>query len=97
MKVEFLTEAQNELDDAIEFYNSDQGGLGKRFLEEILNTLDRIIKYPEAWHPLSGSIRRCQTRRFPFGIIYTVIEDLILVIAVSHLHRKPNYWQNRIE
>ena len=97
MKIEFLEEAQLEFDEAIEYYDNESTGLGNAFLEEVLNTIDRITKFPEAWHPLSGNIRRCQTRRFPFGVIYIKIENLILVISISHLHRKPNHWQDRIK
>lgn len=49
MRIRFLEIAQIELDDAIEYYNYEIPGLGDAFLTEVLNTLDRIGKYPEAW------------------------------------------------
>lgn len=30
------------------------------------------------------------------GLIYTLIENKIIIIAVMHLHRKPGYWIDRI-
>jgi len=33
--------------------------------------------------------------RFPYGIVYTTHGDDIFVVAVMHLHRKPDYWQTR--
>ncbi len=97
MKIEFLEEAQSELDEAIEYYNNEENDLGDDFLQEVLNSLDRIARFPEAWHLLSKNTRRCQTRRFPYGVIYAVTGNSVLVISVSHLHRKPNHWRNRIE
>ena len=97
MKIKFLEEAQHELDEAIEYYNNEVKGLGQTFLNEVLSTIDRIAKFPDAWHSLSENTRRCQTRRFPYGLIYTKLKDLILIISVSNLHRKPNHWQDRIE
>lgn len=97
MKIEFLEEAQFELDDAIEYYNNEVEGLGEDFLKEVLNSIERITHFPDAWHPLSKNTRRCQTRRFPYGIIYTKLENAILIISVSNLHRKPNHWRNRIK
>ena len=97
MKITFLEEAQSELDQAIEYYNSESPGLGAELLNEILNTLDRIINFPEAWQPLSENTRRCQTSRFPYGLIYSVLENEILIISVSNLHREPNYWKDRLE
>ncbi len=97
MKITFLEEAQSELDQAIEYYNSESPGLGAELLNEILNTLDRIINFPEAWQPLSENTRRCQTSRFPYGLIYSVLENEILIISVSNLHREPNHWKDRVE
>jgi len=96
MRIRFLEIAQIELDDAIEYYNYEVPGLGDAFLTEVLNTLDRIGKYPEAWQPSSKRTRRCQTRRFPYGIMYQIRKDEILVVAIANLHRKPDYWKDRI-
>ncbi len=97
MKITFLEEAQSELDQAIEYYNSESPGLGAELLNEILNTLDRIVNFPKAWHPLSENTRRCQTSRFPYGLIYSVLENEILIISVSNLHREPDHWKDRVE
>ena len=75
MKIDFLEIAQIELDDAIEYYNYEAPGLGDAFLTEVLNALDRIGEFSEAWHPCSKRARRCQTRRFPYGIIYQIREQ----------------------
>jgi len=96
MKINFLEIAQIELDDAIEYYNYELSGLGDAFLTEILDALERIGEFPEAWHPCSKQTRRCQTRRFPYGIIYQIRGQEILVMAIAHLHRKPDYWKYRI-
>ena len=97
MRIEFLEEAQCELDEGVEYYNNEVEGLGDTFLQEVLHAIDRIARYPEAWHPLSINTRRCQTRRFPYGLIYTVLKDTVLIISVSNLHRKPNHWKERIK
>ena len=92
MKIKFLEIAQVELDDAIEYYNYESPGLGNAFLTEVLNALDRTGEFPEAWHPCSKRTRRCQTRRFPYGIIYQVREHEILIVAVANLHRKWEHY-----
>ena len=58
MKINFLEIAQIELDDAIGYYNYESAGLGDAFLTEVLNALDRIGEFPEAWHPGSKRTRR---------------------------------------
>ncbi len=96
MKIRFLDIAQYELDEAIRFYNLEKPSLGDEFLAEVLSALDRIAMFPEAWHPCSEATRRCRTKRFPYGIIYHNRNDEILVIAVANLHRKPDYWRDRL-
>jgi plasmid stabilization system protein ParE len=96
MRIRFLEIAHHELDEAVEYYNYESPGLGKSFLNEVLSALNRIVEFPEAWHSCSKRTRRCQTRRFPYGIIYQIRKGEILIIAIANLHRKPEYWKNRI-
>ncbi|MBF0186291.1 MAG: type II toxin-antitoxin system RelE/ParE family toxin [Magnetococcales bacterium] len=97
MKVRFLEVARQELDEAIFFHDAQAPGLGKAFLGEILATLDLIRRYPTGWHPLSAETRRCRLRRFPYGLIYHADDAEILIIAVAHLHRRPDYWRDRLK
>ncbi|MBI5039223.1 MAG: type II toxin-antitoxin system RelE/ParE family toxin [Nitrospirae bacterium] len=88
MQIRLLEIAQIELDDSIEYYNSESDGLGNELLVDVLHALDRIKNFPKAWHPFTETTRRCQLRRFPYGIIYQILDTEILVIAVANLHRK---------
>jgi hypothetical protein len=53
MTTSFLDAAQSEFDDAIDYYDEQQPGLGSEFAEEVGDALERINHYPEAWSPLS--------------------------------------------
>ena len=44
---------------------------------------------------MTTTTRRCLTNRFPFGIIYTIIEQDIIIVAVMHLNKQPDYWKKR--
>jgi plasmid stabilization system protein ParE len=87
------------LDDAYLFYEQQQPGLGKVFLNEILSAFKRIKSYPESWPPFSKRTRRYLTNKFPYGIIYQVrVKDKeILIVAIAHLHREPGYWKDRLK
>ncbi|MCP5050097.1 MAG: type II toxin-antitoxin system RelE/ParE family toxin [bacterium] len=94
----FHPEAKKELKRAVKYYNKCGGGLGYIFLDEIQDTIQRIIQFPNSWSKLSEYTRRCLTRRFPYGIIYQIVDhENILIIAVMHMSRKPDYWKNRLE
>jgi hypothetical protein len=96
LKTRFLLPARRELRETVRYYNTQLPPLGEEFRDEAWETVRRIKELPEAWHPLGGSIRRCQMRRFPYGIIYEPSEIEIVIIAIAHLHRKPEYWRSRV-
>ena len=96
MEIRLLEIPETELDETVTFYNSEQPGLGADFIIEFIQSLDRIKAYPKAWNPFTKNTRRCQLRRFPYGIVYQILEAEILVVAISHLHREPGYWKDRI-
>jgi len=97
MNFVFHPEAREELENAIVYYENCQAGLGIAFLNEVDATIERILAFPEAWTKLSVNSRRCLTNRFPYGVIYQILDkDCIRIIAVTALHQKPNYWLQRI-
>jgi plasmid stabilization system protein ParE len=96
MNVEFLAPARVEFAEAVRHYETQRPGLGDEFAAEVQRTIDRILQYPEAWSLLSRRTRRCPTNRFPYGIIYQVRGDTLLIIAVMHLHRAPLSWRSRL-
>ncbi len=96
MRVRFLEPAREDLRAAVAYYNQQQVGLGRSFLAEVRAAIERIRSFPHAWHPLTDDIRRCRTNRFPYGLIYHVRQDEILIIAVAHLHREPDHWSDRV-
>lgn len=79
---------------AIVYYEQSENGLGAAFLDEIEAAVSRILRYPAAWHQLSSRTRRCRTNRFPFGVIYQIRTDEILIASVMDLRRDPARWQD---
>jgi len=97
MEIKFLAPAENEFLDAISYYNMQSEGLGYEFAAEVKKTIERIIQYPEAWAKLSKRTRRCRTNRFPYGVIYQIREETLLIVAVMHLGREPQNWKSRLK
>jgi plasmid stabilization system protein ParE len=95
MRVIFTRIARQELEDAVRFYELEYSGLGHRFKEEVRKSALRIAEYPKAWSIERGEVRKCLLHKFPYKLLYSVEEDHILVIAVAHQHRKPDYWVDR--
>jgi hypothetical protein len=97
MKIKFLEIAQIELDESFEYYEFQQKNLGYRFIQEIKESISRIEFYPLGWQQITKNTRRCLVKNFPYGVIYQIRDNCILIIAIANLHRKPNYWHTRID
>lgn len=96
MSFHFHPDAEVELNQAIDYYESIDPGLGFDFATEIHAAIKRAEQYPEAWALLDEEVRRSLAHRFPYGVLYSCEEGgLIYVIAVMHLHRDPGYWKKR--
>ena len=95
MKVLFTELAKSEIDDAACFYELEYNGLGIRFKEEIRHAVNLIREYPTALAIERGDVRKCLLHRFPYKILYSIEDDHILIIAIAHQHRKPDYWVDR--
>lgn len=89
-------EADEEIKAAAIYYESLQPGLGEAFLQELTEGFAQVQKNPLAWEIFDDPIRRYLLRRFPYGIVYRLAPDQILILAVMHLRRKPGYWQERV-
>jgi plasmid stabilization system protein ParE len=96
MTFSFHPEAETEFNDAIDYYEEKERGLGYDFAVEVYATIQRITAFPEAWPVLKNDVRRSLVRRFPYGVLYSEQDEKIWVVAVMHLHRNPEYWKHRI-
>ena len=94
-KITYHPLAAQELDDAYNYYETQQEGLGTNFVRAVKATEKRISYFPVAWQPLSANSRRALVSRFPYGLIYYIDQESITIIAIAHLHRKPFFWEGR--
>lgn len=56
-----------------------------------------IADFPLVGVELRPGVRRRILRRFPYSILYTLDNDVVLVIAVAHQRRRPGYWRRRVQ
>ena len=41
-------------------------------------------------------VRRCLLDRFEHAVVFALIDDEIVILAVHHQRRKPGYWKPRL-
>jgi len=95
MSFSFHPEAEEEFNEAIEYYEGIASGLGYDFALEVHSAIKRSVGFPKAWPVLEGDIRRSLVRRFSYGVLYSEEQNGIYIVAVMNLHREPAYWKSR--
>ncbi|WNZ49145.1 type II toxin-antitoxin system RelE/ParE family toxin [Leptolyngbya boryana CZ1] len=95
MKYVFHPEALAEYAEAVQYYNRQRPEVAQAFINAVENAIYRIQESPESWSAIEEDVRRCLTQRFPYGILYTIEEDYLLILAVMHCSREPGYWKER--
>lgn len=95
MKYVFHPEALNEYADAVKYYTQQKAELAQAFINAVEDAVYRIRESPNRWRLVDDNVRQCLTRKFPYGILYTIEQDYILILAVMHCSREPGYWKDR--
>ena len=97
MRLVFLTIARDELVEIKRFYNRQQSGLGDTFQREAEAAAKLILERPLAWQIETEPARRFLLNQFPYKMVYLVRADQVVMVAIMHQHRHPDYWVDRIE
>lgn len=84
------------MSEAALFYEAAHVGLGNVFLDDVEHAIESVREWPEAGMAVADGFRRMLVRRFPFSIVYIVEPDGILVVALAHQRRSPDYWKKRL-
>jgi len=95
--VRFHPEASTELEAVATYYEGKRPGLGALFIVEAKKSRNRIVELPAAAREVRGAIRRRSIHRFPYFIYYAIEESEIIIIAVAHKRRRPEYWAKRLK
>jgi len=95
MDLLIIHQAEEELWNAVTYYEEQQSDLGLEFEAEVRSAFKAILLNPELWPLQSGNFRKHILPRFPYTIWYEVTSEVIRIIAIAHQKRKPGFWKGR--
>jgi plasmid stabilization system protein ParE len=87
--------AERDIQSAHDWYESQEPGLGERFLEAVQKRLEAIRDFPESCPIIYRDVRRAVVSRFPYLVFYVVQPTRVTVLAVLHHSRSPATWPRR--
>ena len=96
MRYEFHPAALEEYREAALWYAEREPQVARKFVASVEEAIARIVEAPQRWRVVDEDVRRCLTRVFPFGILFTIEDDFLLIVAIMHFSRAPGYWKSQI-
>ena len=80
---------------AYRWYERQRDGLGEEFLTEVRAAMDAVFTAPTAYQVLHRQTRRVLVRRFPYGLLFRLIDDMVVFVGCFHTRRNPESWARR--
>jgi len=98
MIVRIREEAEAELEAAFDYYQARRPGLGHALLDDYVHATRAIAQHPvrSPVDTYAERARRCRLTNFPYSVIYQVLSDHCIVIALAHHSRRPGYRKDRL-
>ena len=85
--------ADAEAEAAYDWYATVNPQAARRFRERLREAIVSISEDAEGQPRYEGEVRRYLLPKYPYGVLYEVIDDTVFVVAVMHLKRRPLYWK----
>ncbi len=96
MQVIVRPAAEADVQEASDWYEGREPGLGGQFLDELKETFTRVRHMPLQFPDVGRNVRRALLRRFPYAVYFVLRnESRVVVIAVLHQRRNPSLWKKR--
>lgn len=95
-RIIYTPEADDDVAESYDWYESREPGLGEDFLRCIEACLLLILRHPQAFPVALDEFRRAPIRRFPYEIFYEATPDAIVVYSVFHCSQDPQKWHKRL-
>jgi plasmid stabilization system protein ParE len=90
-------DAEQDVDEAILWYEEQQTGLGLRFYFSLLQRLESLKANPTYYTFIHKEYRRITIDPFPYSIVYKVYDTTVVVLAVFHQSKNPAALLKRIK
>jgi plasmid stabilization system protein ParE len=84
--------AQEDLQNAWDYLNEQQDGLGNEFLDEFVKVTDLLLDFPKLYKAVRGDIRRGIIRRFHYIFTYVIDNDSIIIARIIHASHNTEYY-----
>lgn len=96
MKIRFIPEARREVNAALSWYLERSEDAAADLADDVDRAVEQIKARPLAWPAFHRKTRRYILDRFPYQLVYRILEEEIVVYAFASTHRRAVYWRGRL-
>jgi plasmid stabilization system protein ParE len=94
--IEFTSGARADFDESFDWYaeRSERAAVG--FAEAADDAITKIVENSSRFARTIRGCQDCSLKRYPFRVVFQMTEEPVLIVAIAHAKRRPNYWQHRV-
>jgi hypothetical protein len=81
--------------EAAGWYDRRSPGLGNAFIEVVRGSVSDVIEDPGRFALSPAGCRYIRLPRFPYVVLFDVVDDELLLLAVLHTARSMDKWRER--
>lgn len=96
LPIDYLPGARRDFDESFDWYAARSTRAAQRFVAAVDAALTSLANDPMRFTGPDGVHRECPVKKFPFRIVYRVVDDGVLIVAVANAKRRLGYWRNRV-
>ena len=93
--VEYHEDARVDFDESFDYYRKRSVGAALGFTAAVDEAIDQILANPGRFASTHGGCRYCALHRYPFRIIFRDEPNRLVIVAIAHAKRRPDYWHGR--
>ena len=91
----YLAPARSELRAAAHYYHERSPRVAASFMAEVQKAVNQLLEYPESASLIRGDVRGKIVSRFPYTLMYRILDDVVVILAVAHHRQRPEFWVDR--
>ncbi len=85
----------SDLATACSYYDSISNTLGDRFRVNVRSIVQAIVERPESFGRIGGEFRGALVGRFPYVVVFTVGDGMLLIFGLRHAASDRIDWFSR--
>ena len=95
MELKLHPHAEDDLKEALKYYNEIDKNLSSKFINTLDFTFDKILQNQKLYPYETTTTQRVLMGKFPYIIIYEHYQNIIMILAIFHTSRDPNKLEKR--